>query len=54
MRIGILGTGTLAEALGAGWARAGHELAVGGRSADRARRLAGTLGPGRWGRRRWR
>ena len=45
MRIGILGTGDLAEALGTGWARAGHQLAVGGRSAGRARRLAGALGP---------
>jgi predicted dinucleotide-binding enzyme len=40
MRIGILGTGNLAAALGAGWARAGHEVVVGGRSPERARRLA--------------
>jgi 8-hydroxy-5-deazaflavin:NADPH oxidoreductase len=46
MRIGILGTGTLAAALGAGWARAGHELVVGGRSLARARELAGRLGSG--------
>ncbi|NED81970.1 NAD(P)-binding domain-containing protein, partial [Streptomyces sp. SID11233] len=26
MRIGILGTGTLAAALGEGWSRAGHEV----------------------------
>jgi hypothetical protein len=46
MRIGILGTGTLAAALGAGWARAGHELVVGGRSPARAQELAGRLGRG--------
>ncbi|RAY15730.1 NADP oxidoreductase [Actinomadura craniellae] len=45
MRIGILGTGALAEGLGTGWARAGHELVIGGRSPDRARRLADRLGP---------
>ncbi|NUT39932.1 MAG: NAD(P)-binding domain-containing protein [Thermoactinospora sp.] len=46
MRIGILGTGTLAAALGGGWARAGHELAVAGRSPARARELADRLGHG--------
>jgi hypothetical protein len=46
MRIGILGTGTLAEALGAGWARAGHELVVGGRSQAKAQELADRLGRG--------
>jgi hypothetical protein len=46
MRIGILGTGTLAAALGEGWARAGHELVVGGRSPARAGELAGRLGRG--------
>ncbi|GII66766.1 NADP oxidoreductase [Sphaerisporangium krabiense] len=45
MRIGILGTGTLAAALGEGWARAGHEVAIAGRSTDRARALADRLGP---------
>jgi predicted dinucleotide-binding enzyme len=44
MRIGILGTGMLAAALGAGWARAGHELVIGGRSQARAGELAGRLG----------
>lgn len=44
MRIGILGTGTMAEALGAGWARAGHELLVGGRSRAKAQALADRLG----------
>ncbi|MFF5263961.1 NADPH-dependent F420 reductase [Actinomadura viridis] len=44
MRIGILGTGTLAAALGEGWARAGHELTVAGRSPSKARKLADRLG----------
>lgn len=44
MRIGILGTGTLARALGAMWSRAGHELLVAGRSQDKAVRLAEELG----------
>ncbi|WP_449351743.1 NADPH-dependent F420 reductase [Streptomyces shaanxiensis] len=44
MRIGILGTGTLATALGGGWARAGHEVAIGGRSQVKAERIAERLG----------
>ncbi|UGQ12514.1 NAD(P)-binding domain-containing protein [Yinghuangia sp. ASG 101] len=44
MRIGILGTGTLAAALGAGWARAGHEVVIGGRSLAKATALADALG----------
>lgn len=44
MRVGILGTGTLATVLGGSWARAGHEVVVGGRSRARARALAGRLG----------
>ncbi|MEU6027299.1 NAD(P)-binding domain-containing protein [Streptomyces tauricus] len=44
MRIGILGTGTLAAALGEGWIRAGHEVRIGGRSRDRAAKLAERLG----------
>ncbi|MGW7542524.1 NADPH-dependent F420 reductase [Streptomyces sp. NPDC054770] len=43
MRIGILGTGTLAAALGEGWARAGHEVVIGGRSQVKAERLADRL-----------
>ncbi|WP_256639425.1 NADPH-dependent F420 reductase [Streptomyces murinus] len=46
MRIGILGTGTLAAALGEGWSRAGHEVAIGGRSQVKAEKLAERLGPG--------
>ncbi|GAA3929780.1 NAD(P)-binding domain-containing protein [Actinomadura viridis] len=44
MRIGILGTGTLAAALGEGWARAGHEITLAGRSPSKARELADRLG----------
>lgn len=44
MRIGILGTGTLAAALGQGWALAGHEVVVGGRSRAKAQELADRLG----------
>ncbi|MEV4326423.1 NAD(P)-binding domain-containing protein, partial [Microbispora rosea] len=29
MRIGILGTGAMATALGGAWARAGHDVLVG-------------------------
>jgi predicted dinucleotide-binding enzyme len=46
MRIGILGTGTLAEGLGTGWVRAGHEVVVGGRSPAKAQGLADRLGRG--------
>jgi hypothetical protein len=44
MRIGILGTGTLAAALGTAWVRAGHELVIGGRSSAKAQALARRLG----------
>lgn len=40
MRIGILGTGAVAAALGARWVAAGHEVVVGGRSPAKARALA--------------
>lgn len=46
MRIGILGTGTLAAALAQAWARAGHELVIGGRSPSKAEDLAARLGHG--------
>ncbi|MFP3992541.1 NAD(P)-binding domain-containing protein [Streptomyces sp. E11-3] len=44
MRIGIVGTGNMAEALGTQWAAAGHELLVGGRDAARAAALAERIG----------
>ncbi|MBS2538732.1 NAD(P)-binding domain-containing protein [Catenulispora sp. NF23] len=46
MRIGILGTGTLAAVLGEAWTRAGHEITVGGRSPEKAQALADRLGRG--------
>ncbi|MFC4117009.1 NADPH-dependent F420 reductase [Nonomuraea zeae] len=46
MRIGILGTGTLAAALGQAWASSGHELAVAGRSSAKTQDLAARLGHG--------
>jgi predicted dinucleotide-binding enzyme len=47
MRIGILGTGTLAVALGTRWVRAGHEVLVGGRSPDKAAAAAARMGEAR-------
>lgn len=44
MRIGILGTGTLAVGLGTAWVRAGHEIVVGGRSKERAASAAARMG----------
>jgi predicted dinucleotide-binding enzyme len=46
MRIGILGTGVLAGALGGRWAQAGHDLVIGGRSRSKAQSLASQLGSG--------
>ncbi|WP_051061741.1 NADPH-dependent F420 reductase [Nocardiopsis chromatogenes] len=46
MKIGVLGTGSMARVLGAAWVRAGHEVNVAGRSPDRARALADRLGGG--------
>ncbi|MGW0180715.1 NADPH-dependent F420 reductase [Nocardia sp. NPDC003345] len=43
MRIAILGTGHLAEALGTRWARAGHRITVAGRAPERAAALAARL-----------
>ncbi|MEU4448052.1 NAD(P)-binding domain-containing protein [Actinosynnema sp. NPDC050801] len=40
MRIGVLGAGVMADALGTRWAAAGHEVMVAGRSADKAEALA--------------
>ncbi|MFB7513778.1 NADPH-dependent F420 reductase [Streptomyces sp. NPDC056144] len=44
MRIGVLGTGNMADALATQWARAGHEVFVGGRNEEAARRLAARVG----------
>lgn len=44
MRIGVLGTGTMAKALGTGWVRAGHRVTVGGRSREKAEAVARVLG----------
>ncbi|GGN73119.1 NADPH-dependent F420 reductase [Nocardia rhizosphaerihabitans] len=43
MRIGIIGAGAMAAALGGGWAAAGHEVVIGARSAESARELAGRI-----------
>ena len=45
MRIGILGAGKMAEALGTQWSRAGHDLLVGARTPAKAEALAGRIGP---------
>ena len=45
MRIATIGTGAMASALAPGWAAAGHELLIGGRSSARAEALAAVLGP---------
>ncbi|MGK5732932.1 NADPH-dependent F420 reductase [Streptomyces sp. URMC 124] len=44
MRIGILGTGAMAAALGGAWVRAGHEVMVGGRDAAAAAGTAARMG----------
>lgn len=44
MRIAILGTGHLAEALGGCWTRAGHRITVAGRTPETAAALARLLG----------
>ncbi|MFD4353858.1 NADPH-dependent F420 reductase, partial [Nocardia sp. NPDC058518] len=43
MRIGIIGAGAMAAALGGGWAAACHEVSIGARSADSARALAAEI-----------
>ncbi|WTW97856.1 NAD(P)-binding domain-containing protein [Streptomycetaceae bacterium NBC_01309] len=40
MRVGILGAGQMAGALGAGWAAAGHDVLFGARAVDKAVALA--------------
>jgi predicted dinucleotide-binding enzyme len=44
MRIGILGNGLMAEALGGQWVGAGHDVMIGGRKPERAAVLAQQLG----------
>jgi len=44
MRIGILGTGTMAAALAHAWQRAGHAVVVGGRSPQKAAAIASRPG----------
>ncbi|MFD3609501.1 NADPH-dependent F420 reductase [Streptomyces atroolivaceus] len=44
MRIGIIGTGNMADALGGRWAAAGHRVLFGGRSPERAGALADRTG----------
>ncbi|MFE2870571.1 NADPH-dependent F420 reductase [Embleya sp. NPDC059259] len=44
MRIGILGAGNMAGALGAKWVEAGHDVLIGARSAPRAEELAKRIG----------
>ncbi|MFD7904983.1 NADPH-dependent F420 reductase [Kitasatospora sp. NPDC059747] len=44
MRIGIVGTGSMARVLGGRWSRAGHDVLVGGRDTSRAAALADRIG----------
>ena len=44
MKIGIIGTGNMGKALGAGWARAGHDLLFGSRDPVKVKEAAGALG----------
>ncbi|MFF3953159.1 NADPH-dependent F420 reductase [Streptomyces sp. NPDC001890] len=46
MKIGVLGTGNMADALATHWGRAGHEVFVGGRDGQKAQRLAARIGGG--------
>ncbi|UYM06293.1 NADPH-dependent F420 reductase [Solicola gregarius] len=46
MHIGIIGAGSIAEALGSGWVAAGHQVLIGGRNTERAAALAQRLGSG--------
>ncbi|MFC8981082.1 NADPH-dependent F420 reductase [Streptomyces sp. NPDC057411] len=46
MKIGVLGTGNMADALATHWVRAGHELFIGGRNEQSAQRLATRIGGG--------
>lgn len=44
MKIGILGSGNVAAALGAGWVGAGHEVVIGGRDPEKSDALAQRIG----------
>ncbi|MCC8249969.1 NADPH-dependent F420 reductase [Saccharothrix luteola] len=44
MRIGVLGSGGMADALGGRWVEAGHEVVIGGRSPERSKALAAGIG----------
>lgn len=46
MRIGIIGAGAMAKALGGGWAASGHQVVIGARSRAAADELAATIGHG--------
>ncbi|MEV6388492.1 NADPH-dependent F420 reductase [Nocardia xishanensis] len=46
MRIGIIGAGAMARALGGGWAAAGHEVRFGARRREAAVELADAIGHG--------
>ncbi|WP_395297407.1 NADPH-dependent F420 reductase [Kitasatospora hibisci] len=46
MRIGVIGSGAMATALGGAWARAGHDVLVGGRDPGAASRAAAAAGGG--------
>ncbi|MBA3339427.1 MAG: NAD(P)-binding domain-containing protein [Geodermatophilaceae bacterium] len=45
MRIATIGSGAMASTLGSGWAAAGHDIFIGGRSPAQASALASQLGP---------
>ncbi|NUO59332.1 MAG: NAD(P)-binding domain-containing protein [Hamadaea sp.] len=49
MKIGILGTGGMAAALGGAWTAAGHDVAIGGRHQGRAEQTANRIGAARHG-----
>ncbi|WP_275559935.1 NAD(P)-binding domain-containing protein [Streptomyces sp. 5-6(2022)] len=43
MRIGVLGTGNMADALATHWVQAGHDVTIGGRDAHKAEMLAARI-----------
>lgn len=46
MRIGVLGTGNMADALATHWVHAGHQVTIGGRDQRKAELLAARIGGG--------